>query len=187
MSVFFIVVLCWLFPVIWLVVKLNTEGAPVYVQNRIGKDKKQFKCYKFRTMQLGTPERGTHETSSNSVTQVGAFLRRTKLDELPQLFNVLFGDMSLVGPRPCLPVQVDVINSRSARNVFRATPGITGLAQIRGIDMSNPHTMSSVDREYIATAGIVLDMIILLATFLGRGGGDKVAKSDVVPVRPADE
>lgn len=186
-SLFLILAFFWLFPLIWLAITLTTAGTPIYVQNRLGKDKKQFKCYKFRTMQPDTPERGTHETSSEAVTQVGVFLRRSKLDELPQLYNVLLGDMSLVGPRPCLPVQEDVIKARTTGNVFRVKPGVTGLAQIRGVDMSNPNRLSNIDADYIASASLVLDFKILVATLFGRGGGDKVAVAKCCSAKSVDK
>ena len=97
-----------------------------------------FTCYKFRTMAQGAPLAGSHEVSGSWITPIGRRLRSLKLDELPQLFNVLRGDMSLVGPRPCLPNQAEVIAARRARDVFNIRPGITGIAQLTSIDMSKP-------------------------------------------------
>lgn len=180
-------VFCWLFPLIWCVIKLTADGTPIYVQKRLGKGKALFNCYKFRTMRPGTPERSTHETSSDAVTGVGSILRKTKLDELPQLINVLRGDMSLVGPRPCLPGQTEVINARASKGIFTVKPGVTGLAQIRGIDMSDPNKLSNTDADYVASANVVFDFKILVATFVGRGNGDRVAVAKSCSVKPVDK
>lgn len=173
-TIFLISLLFWVFPVVWCIVRFTSEGNPIYKQTRVGKNQKNFDCFKFRTMRVGTPERGTHETSCDALTSVGSFLRKTKLDELPQLYNVLSGDMSLVGPRPCLPMQKDVVCSRVEKNVFSVKPGITGLAQVRGIDMSTPVILAAVDAEYIKIASLGSNMKILLSTFFGRGIGDNV-------------
>jgi len=126
-------------------------------------------------MHLGTPNIPTHEATASHVTSVGRFLRRTKLDELPQLYNVLRGEMSLVGPRPCLPSQTELVRLRQERGITNIRPGITGLAQIRGIDMSNPARLCDADAEYLASASTMLDLRILLGTvFSGAGQGDKV-------------
>ena len=106
----------------------------------------------------------THEAPSASVTPVGKALRRAKIDELPQLWNVLKGEMSLVGPRPCLPTQEELVERRRALGVLSALPGITGLAQIRGIDMSDPKLCAETDAAYLKTASLGLDLKILLGT-----------------------
>lgn len=170
---FLFVALIWVFPIIWVSIRLNSKGEALYAQKRVGQNQKYFRCYKFRTMRLGTPEVGTHEASRDSITGVGNILRKTKLDELPQLINVIVGDMSLVGPRPCLPSQSMVIEARIRKNVFSAKPGITGLAQIRGVDMSVPEKLASVDLEYLQTQTLLGDVKILLATALGKGAGDR--------------
>jgi len=110
---------------------------PIFVQERVGKDSKVFRLYKFRSMKIGTPDLPTHLVNSGSITRFGKFLRNTKLDELPQLINVIAGDMSFVGPRPCLPSQEELIAKRKRENLDRIRPGITGIAQINNIDMSN--------------------------------------------------
>ncbi|RVD12515.1 sugar transferase, partial [Mesorhizobium sp. M4B.F.Ca.ET.017.02.2.1] len=112
----------------------------------------------------GTPSLPTHEAPSQAITAVGKALRRAKIDELPQLWNVLRGEMSLVGPRPCLPTQTELVERRRALGVLSALPGITGLAQIRGIDMSDPRLCAETDAEYLRTASIGLDLKILLGT-----------------------
>ena len=159
----------WMFPLIWIAVKFDSKGPGVFLQERVGINKKPFYCYKFRTMLVGTQQLGTHEVSSDAVTRVGSWLRATKLDELPQVINVFRNEMSLVGPRPCLFVQEELIKHRTEDNVFEVKPGITGLGQIRGLDMSGPKILSVIDREYIETRSMVMDVKILVATLLGRG------------------
>src|SRR5690606_22830348 len=109
-----------------------------------------FVCYKLRTMAPGTPDRGTHEVSVAAVTPLGRFLRKMKLDELPQLWNVLVGEMSLVGPRPCLTSQGAVIAARRARGVYAVRPGVTGPAQVLGVDMSTPEQLAEIDASWVA-------------------------------------
>jgi len=164
----------WAMAIIWLLVRLQSEGPGIFRQIRVGKGKRAFVCYKFRTMLTSTPSVGTHDAPASSVTTLGRILRRTKLDELPQVFNILAGQMSLVGPRPCLPNQLELIEARSARGVFDALPGITGLAQIRGIDMSDPNRLAKCDAQYIALQSFQLDLGIVLRTCLGGGSGDRI-------------
>ena len=127
-------------------------------------------------MKPGTVFIETHLVEPSSLTRIGCFLRKTKLDELPQLWNVLKGDMSLVGPRPCLFSQLELIKERAARNVFNVRPGITGLAQISGIDMSNPKLLAEVDARMLNSLGYKLYFSYLLKTLLGKGSGDRVRK-----------
>ena len=109
------------------------NGSPIFKQKRVGINEKLFLLIKFRTMHKNTESVATHLVNDSMITKYGSFLRRTKLDELPQLFNVLIGDMSLVGPRPCLLNQTRLINERKKRGIFNVKPGNTGLAQISGI------------------------------------------------------
>lgn len=129
-----------------------------------GRNGKLFACHKLRTMYQGTPVLPAHEAPANSVTGVGNALRKTKIDELPQLWNVLKGEMSLVGPRPCLPTQTQLLERRRQLGVLSALPGITGPAQIRGIDMSDPKRCAETNAAYLATVSIGLDLKILLGT-----------------------
>jgi O-antigen biosynthesis protein WbqP len=115
-------------------------------------------------MHRDTPTLPTHEAPAGSVTAVGRLLRATKIDELPQLWNVVIGEMSLVGPRPCLPTQAELIERRSQLGVLAALPGITGLAQVKGIDMSDPKLCAEADAAYVRAASIGLDLRILLWT-----------------------
>src|SRR5690606_23023583 len=128
-----------------------------------------------RTMKAGTVEAATNEVPAEAVTGIGRFLRRTKLDELPQVWNILRNEIGLVGPRPCLPVQTQLIEARRQRGVLSLKPGITGLAQVNGIDMSEPVRLARWDRRYLALQSLALDARIVLATARGRGQGDRVA------------
>ena len=168
----------WLFPLIWIFVKLDSKGPGIFLQERVGLNKKPFYCYKFRTMIIGTEQLGTHEVSPDSVTRVGSWLRASKLDELPQVVNVFKNEMSLVGPRPCLFVQQELIKYRTEGNVFEVKPGITGLGQIRGLNMSGPKNLASIDREYIEARSFFMDLKILLATMRGRGIGSILEPTD---------
>jgi len=157
-----------------LLVRLTSPGPGIFTQVRVGRDGVPFRCHKLRTMAAGTPSLPTHEVATAQVTPLGRFLRRSKLDELPQLWNVLLGEMSFVGPRPCLPMQVELIEERRRRGVLGLRPGITGLAQVGGVDMSDPVRLAEIDAEYAARASLRLDLELLAATVLGGAGrGDR--------------
>lgn len=142
------------------------DGYPmIFVQKRLGKSKKQFNLYKIRTMYKSAPNLGTHQVNKNYELRFGSFLRKFKIDELPQLINYLKGDILLVGPRPGLPNQKELKNYREKYNVFDVRPGITGLAQVLGYDMSNPKLLALIDNLYIKQKTIKLDAIIFFATF----------------------
>ncbi|WP_150526630.1 hybrid nucleoside-diphosphate sugar epimerase/sugar transferase [Roseibium sediminis] len=166
----------WLLAIIWVLVKAGSPGPGIFSQVRVGKGGKVFTCYKFRSMAKDTKQAGTHEVSQSAVTPIGNFIRKTKIDELPQVWNILKGELSLVGPRPCLPVQTELVHERTKRRVLTVLPGITGLAQIKDIDMSDPVRLAKKDAEYIARRGLLLELKIILATFTGKGRGDRVAK-----------
>lgn len=148
-------------------------GSPLYRQQRAGKDKKPFILYKFRTMRLGTESVATHLVDSKAITRFGLLLRKYKLDELPQLWNVLKGDMSLVGPRPCLFNQCELIRERDKRTVFSVRPGVTGLGQIKKIDMSTPELLATVDSEMIETLTVKSYFEYIFQTLFGKGSGDR--------------
>jgi O-antigen biosynthesis protein WbqP len=148
--------------------------SPIFRQVRLGRHKQPFTLVKFRTMRLDTDNVPTHMVSASSVTPLGHFLRRTKLDELPQLWNVLLGDMSLVGPRPGLPSQTALTEARARAGVFEARPGITGLAQLQGIDMSTPETLAEVDARMLSGLTLTVYFRYVVATALGGGRGDRV-------------
>ena len=143
------------------------DGWPImFVQDRIGQDKKIFKIIKIRTLKTSTPQTGTHELKPSHRLKVGVIIRKIKLDEFPQLFNVIKGDLNLVGPRPGLPNQELLLGFRSEQKVFKIKPGITGLAQVMGYDMSNPKKLSEVDELYVRDKSLKMDALILLATFI---------------------
>ncbi|MDX8531119.1 sugar transferase [Mesorhizobium sp. VK25A] len=148
-----------------LAIRATSAGPAIFSQIRVGRGGAPFVCRKLRTMYLATPSLPTHEAPVGSVTVVGKVLRATKVDELPQLWNVLKGEMSLVGPRPCLPTQAELVQRRKELGVLTALPGITGLAQIKGIDMSDPKLCAETDAAYIKAASTGLDFKILLGTF----------------------
>ena len=143
-----LILLLPLYVLIWLIGLLD-NGSPLFIQKRVGINLKSFSLIKFRTMPISTKSAGTHLTKNIKLTSLGYFLRRIKLDEIPQLLNVLLGQMSLVGPRPCLANQRRLINERKKRGVFKVRPGITGLAQISGINMSTPTLLSKTDMKMI--------------------------------------
>lgn len=165
----------WAMLLIAIYVRLDSKGPAIFAQQRVGRHGRVFTCYKFRTMAVGTVQAGSHEVSASVITGAGDFLRRTKLDELPQVWNVLRNEMSLVGPRPCLPMQTELIAERMARGVLNLKPGITGLAQINDIDMSDPARLATWDDRYGAFRTFLLDCLILIRTILGSGAGDRVA------------
>lgn len=156
---------------------LFESSKPIFVQRRVGENKKPFKLLKFRTMKSNTPSLASHLVDKRALTKFGGVLRSLKIDELPQLINVLNGEMSLVGPRPCLFNQLDLIKLRENHNVFSVKPGITGLSQIKGIDMSNPEKLAETDFNMIATIKHTDYFKYLFLTFYGKGIGDKIRKN----------
>ena len=157
-----------------IAIRLESPGNPLFLQTRVGKNQKPFTLVKLRTMVAGTAHRGSHEVSTAQITRIGAFLRKTKIDELPQIWNVLTGDMSFVGPRPNLPNQSELIAERDARGVYDVRPGITGPAQLAGIDMSTPAKLADADADYIATRSFTGDLKLIVQTATGGGRGDAV-------------
>jgi len=162
------------FIIIVLLIGLFDSTKPLFIQKRVGRSQKPFLLFKFRTMVMNTKAVGTHEVDPMSITKFGHFLRKSKIDELPQLFNVLKGEMSLVGPRPCLPNQTDVINAREDKDVFKVRPGITGLAQLREIDMSTPELLAEIDEQMIDSISLIKYFNYILKTIIGGGRGDRV-------------
>lgn len=157
----------WLFLSIWICIRISSGESGLFIQERVGKNQKVFRCYKFQTMKSGTKQAATHEISTDAILPIGVSLRRFKLDEFPQFWNVMRGDMSLIGPRPCLPSQTELINARKRHNVFDLRPGISGLAQVNDIDMSTPVRLAEVDAIYAKKRTIVWDLKIALATLPG--------------------
>ncbi len=173
-------IICGL-PIIFAIyiVGLFDTGSPLFFQQRVGRNRKLFTLVKFRTMSINTDSVGTHLVDTTSITKIGSFLRKTKLDELPQLFNVLLGDMSLVGPRPCLSNQTELVEERDRRGVYKVCPGITGLAQVNDVDMSTPRKLARYDALMINRMSIKLYVKLIINTLLGQGLGDRVIKHKV--------
>ncbi|MCQ4256683.1 sugar transferase [Stutzerimonas stutzeri] len=151
-------------------------GSPIFRQVRVGRHQKPFTLVKFRTMRVDTVSVATHLANSASITRFGHFLRKTKLDELPQLWNVLKGDMSLVGPRPGLFNQEELTEERAKRGVFDVRPGITGLAQVSAIDMSTPALLAETDQKMIDSLTLADYFKYIFMTVAGKGAGDRVVK-----------
>jgi lipopolysaccharide/colanic/teichoic acid biosynthesis glycosyltransferase len=145
---------------------------PLFTQWRVGKDRKPFRLYKIRTMPPQTGDLPSHHAPVMTISRSSALIRKFKADELPQLICVIRGDMSLVGPRPGLPSHDELVAERAARNVFAVRPGITGLSQIQGVDMSDAPRLAALDGEYVRRRSLPLDLKILLHTVRGRGHGD---------------
>ena len=156
------------------IVCLIESKEPIFIQKRVGKNQIPFNLIKFRTMKLSTPSLASHLVHKESITRFGRVIRTLKIDELPQLLNVIKGDMSLVGPRPCLFNQLELISLREELNIFRVKPGITGLAQVKGIDMSNPKKLSLTDSYMISKYNQINYFKYLFLTLFGRGIGDKI-------------
>ncbi|WP_240222216.1 sugar transferase [Rheinheimera hassiensis] len=160
--------------VILTIIGLFDTGSPIFRQQRVGRHKKPFTLVKFRTMKPDTAHVASHLASSSAITPFGGFLRKSKLDELPQLWNVLKGEMSLVGPRPCLFNQQELINEREQRGVLNARPGITGLAQVNDIDMSTPQLLAETDAKMLAQLSVADYFKYIFMTVAGKGSGDRV-------------
>jgi O-antigen biosynthesis protein WbqP len=156
------------------IVGLFDTGSPIFVQERMGRHKQTFALVKFRTMSIDTASVASHLASTASITQLGSFLRKTKLDELPQLWNVLRGEMSLVGPRPNLFNQEELIKERELLDVYNVRPGITGLSQISNLDMSTPKLLAETDAKMIKNLNIINYLTYIIKTVLGEGYGDRV-------------
>ena len=153
---------------------LFDTGSPLFRQRRLGRNQKPFTLFKFRTMRVDTASVATHLASASAITTYGHFLRRTKLDELPQLWNVFKGEMSLVGPRPGLTNQEELTEARRHHGVFAVRPGITGLSQINEIDMSTPELLAQTDAEMIRKTSITNYFKYIILTVIGKGSGDRV-------------
>lgn len=160
-----------------LVLGYFDTGSPLFRQQRVGRNKQPFTLVKFRTMKVGTASVASHLADNAAITPLGNFMRKTKLDELPQLWNVLKGEMSLVGPRPGLFNQEELTRAREDQGVFAARPGITGLAQVNNIDMSTPELLAQTDRRMLVGLSISAYFKYILQTVTGKGSGDAVSKS----------
>lgn len=152
--------------ILLLILGLIDNGSPIFKQLRVGIHQKPFILIKFRTMPLSTKSAATHLVKNLKLSFFSIFLRKTKLDEIPQLWNVLIGQMSLVGPRPCLLNQKKLINERKKRGVFKTRPGITGLAQIKGITMKHPTLLAKTDLQMIKQLNVFNYCYYIVLTIL---------------------
>ena len=152
--------------IILFIIGIFENGSPLFKQQRIGYHQKFFTLVKFRTMRKETKSVATHLVNNSLITPFGYFLRRTKLDEILQLFNVLIGDMSLVGPRPSLPNQKKLISERKKRGLFNVKPGITGLAQMSSINMKTPTLLAKTDFKIINNMNLYNYFYYILKTLL---------------------
>ena len=167
LSLVALIVFSWLLIIIAIAIVVEDKGNILFKQKRIGKNKKEFYIYKFRTMKVSTPKDvPTHllDNPESYITKIGGFLRKTSLDELPQLFNILKGDMSIVGPRPALWNQFDLIDLRDKNGSNSVRPGLTGWAQVNGRDELPIDVKAGFDGEYIKKMSIVFDIKIILMT-----------------------
>ncbi|WP_132787839.1 sugar transferase [Vibrio crassostreae] len=171
---FFGLLVLWPIFLVVMILGFFDTGSPIFIQERVGLNRKTFKLIKFRTMSLETKSVASHLASNASITKLGNFLRKTKIDELPQLINVAKGEMSLVGPRPNLCNQEELIKERDAQGVYDVLPGITGLAQVQNIDMSTPELLAKVDKQMIESLTLKDYFKYILMTATGSGSGDAV-------------
>ena len=164
-----IVGLLLMFPLLLMsaLIIIGEDGLPfLFTQKRIGKNLLIFKIFKIRTLKVSSPNIGTDKLDDSYRLLSGSIIRKIKLDEFPQLINVLRGDINLIGPRPGLPEQIELKDARLLKDVYKIKPGITGLAQVLGIDMSDPIKLSEVDKIYIDNQSFRLDLLILISTFI---------------------
>ncbi len=168
------------FPILFIVtvIGLFDTGSPIFLQKRVGKNKKAFTLIKLRTMSVETKSIASHLANRASITKLGAFLRKTKIDELPQLINVLKGEMSIVGPRPNLFNQEELIQERDSVGVYDVLPGITGLAQVNNIDMSTPRLLAETDAKMLSSLTLINYFKYIIMTATGSGSGDALKIKD---------
>lgn len=157
-------------------VAIEARASPLFFQTRLGQHERPFRLLKLRTMSVATPNVASHQVGAGSILVTGRLLRRLKVDELPQIWNVLNGTMSFVGPRPGLPSQLDLTDARREHDVFVLMPGITGIAQTQGIDMSTPELLAKTDKLYDRPWSVVRDLKLLWATATGAGSGDAATR-----------
>lgn len=165
-SLILLTLLSPLFLIIGIIIKLDSKGPVFFTQKRIGKNNELFKFYKFRTMKVGTPDVATDKLgdSKNYITSIGRFLRKSSLDELPQIINILKGDMTFVGPRPALYNQYELKDLRTKAGVHTILPGVTGWAQINGRDNNDDYEKTEHDKYYLDNKSLGLDLKIMFRT-----------------------
>lgn len=177
-SLLLIILLSPLFLLVCLIILIDDGKPVIFKQYRVGKDNKLFYIYKFRSMRNDTRNTSTEDLTEaeQQITRSGKFLRRLSIDELPQLFNILQGKMSFVGPRPLIPEEKEIRNIRLRYNVFSVRPGMTGLAQINGRDLLDDEAKAAYDKEYVENQNLLLDLKILFKTVLVVLGGKGVVE-----------
>ena len=179
-SVLGMCLLSWLILGTAVAVKVTSPGPIIFKQQRVGKNKKLFNIYKFRTMRIDTPNLPSHMIDANEwLTPIGAIMRRLSLDELPQLWNILKGDMSAVGPRPALWSQFDLVAERDLYGANNVRPGLTGWAQINGRDELSIKSKAMRDGEYVANRGVLFDLRCFFGTFAKLFTGAGVVENTV--------
>ncbi|MDK1717132.1 sugar transferase [Dellaglioa algida] len=163
-----LILLSWLFLILIIAVKVTSPGPVLFKQKRVGKNRKLFEIYKFRSMRADTPDVPTHllDNPEKWITPVGKILRKSSLDELPQLLNIFKGDMSIIGPRPALWNQNDLIDDRDKYDVNDVLPGLTGLAQISGRDELPIFIKSKIDGKYVKNITFIGDVKLFFCTLL---------------------
>lgn len=159
-----------------VIIRATSPGPAIFRQVRLGRGEKPFVCLKLRTMHIDTGDHPSHEVGASAVTRFGSILRRLKLDELPQLWNVLIGEMSIVGPRPGLASQTTLIAMRRDAGIFSIRPGVTGFTQVAGLDMSDPARLTAVDTAYLRRMSLRTDLAVIFRTILGAGRRDAAAQ-----------
>lgn len=162
---------CLVFPapillLIALLIKLQDGGPVIFVQKRVGRGGKLFNFYKFRSMPVNTVNVPSSEIGKIKITALGRVFRRTNLDELPQMYNILIGDMSFIGPRPPIPSQIDLIELRRENRSLDIRPGLTGWAQVNSYDSMPVEVKAAFDGEYARNIGFCMDVKIILRTFI---------------------
>ncbi len=167
-SLSIIIFLGWLLLIIWILIKIESPGPGIFSQVRIGRDNKKFVCYKFRTMFIDSKEVPSHDIDKSKITRIGKYLRKYKIDEFPQIINILKNEVSVIGPRPCLPSQELLIKERTKYQVHKLKPGISGLSQIYGVDMSNPKELATWDQRYSKMRSTLLDLKIMINTLFSK-------------------
>lgn len=170
-----------LFLLIGLAIFIDNPGPIIFKQARVGKDKKIFMLYKFRTMKVDAPDVATHllENPEQYITRVGKILRKTSLDELPQIYNILFNQMSIIGPRPVIASEEDLITERDKYGVYSIKPGLTGWAQINGRDEIGPILKAKLDAEYMENMSFFFDVKCFFGTFLKVLRADGIVEGKV--------
>lgn len=190
LSLLGIIILSPILLILCLAIKIDSKGPIIFRQKRVGKDKSYFNIYKFRTMRVDTPkEMPTHllKDPDAFITKVGKFLRKTSLDELPQLFNIVKGDMAVIGPRPALWNQEDLIEERDKYHVNEARPGLTGLAQISGRDELEIPVKAQIDGKYTSNVSFAMDCKCFFGTIVSVFKSDGVVEGGTGTKKKVDD